>query len=542
MHIAVRHGNSSRSFKGTQKQVTIGKAPSCDLLLPFAFLHDQHLIIDNSSKPLRARVLASDAVAVASGRRIGTDWTDIAAPARIEIPSPRGSRIFLEISSAPTSDLGAVILRTDSAGNVAEGLDMHVATQSAVAAGGGAYAEPEGMHEEPIDELDQPLRRPLGPVPPKLAIWGAVALYVLLIGGALLFNQHRREEARQAVENDRKEMEEQLARTNELIRAKKYAAANAALDAAEAAATRQPTLAASLPEIKRMREKPEIRLGANGYELLDDQWVPSVSARAQREARQRDDPKIAQLERDAASARASKKFDQARSACEQAIALMDAMPIKPHPRLAAVQTQLATIRDEAVAAEMTAKGLVQFQGKWVTKEEKFKMEQVAKGLVEYQGQWMTKEQVAEAQAKPDSGRVFYKGKWMTQDEKMIADGNVQFEGKWVKVEEKNKILAARKAEEEAAKLAEARAEAMKKIAYASSQDFVRTQLSVPKTAQFQAFDGDKVSVVLDDGGWYIVRGIVVMTQGKASRVYFCKLRPKDVDGKQWEAETTVFAD
>jgi hypothetical protein len=33
-----------------------------------------------------------------------------------------------------------------------------------------------------------------------------------------------------------------------------------------------------------------------------------------------------------------------------------------------------------------------------------------------------------------------------------------------------------------------------------------------------------------------------MTQGKASRVYFCKLRPKDFDGKQWEAETTVFAD
>lgn len=64
-------------------------------------------------------------------------------------------------------------------------------------------------------------------------------------------------------------------------------------------------------------------------------------------------------------------------------------------------------------------GLVQYKDTWMTPEEKVAAEQKDKGLVLYNGEWVTAEQkqnaIAEEQAK--KGLVPFKGRWGTQEEK-----------------------------------------------------------------------------------------------------------------------------
>ena len=70
-----------------------------------------------------------------------------------------------------------------------------------------------------------------------------------------------------------------------------------------------------------------------------------------------------------------------------------------------IRRQFLIAREEfkrAYEAEQTAKGLVQYQGEWITPQErdqrlkqKFEAEQKAKGLVQYEGQWMLTNEVAQ---------------------------------------------------------------------------------------------------------------------------------------------------
>jgi hypothetical protein len=68
-----------------------------------------------------------------------------------------------------------------------------------------------------------------------------------------------------------------------------------------------------------------------------------------------------------------------------------------------VRRQLLATKQEFFEAEQTAKGLVQYQGEWITTEQRdqklkqvFEAEQKAKGLVQYEGQWITTNEVAQA--------------------------------------------------------------------------------------------------------------------------------------------------
>ena len=88
-----------------------------------------------------------------------------------------------------------------------------------------------------------------------------------------------------------------------------------------------------------------------------------------------------------------------------------------------IRRQFLLTRDEfrkqVFEAEQKAKGLVQYQGKWIMPDEEFRREQTAKRLVEYQGEWLTpaekfrREQTAK-------GLIEYDGHWLTPEDKKTA--------------------------------------------------------------------------------------------------------------------------
>jgi hypothetical protein len=550
IQVTIRLGNASRKFTGKQGRVVVGKGAGCDLVLPFKHLQDEHLIAESLGNAIRVRAASPEARAVVLGRELGIEWRVVPSPTRVEIAGPDGKPVVLEFARIEPGLSALFLCESSDTTNHGEpgafdDADAEMATGSLGGATSFGLAQPGPAPGGPgsFDDSSGSDGASFGPFSSNLAVAGLAVIFVLLIGGALGLNRYRHALVRNAIAADEHFVAGKIAAVSELIRKKDYSGARAALDAADPVAHRQPTLAASVTEIDRLRQKPEVQLGANGYELIDGQWVAPALAQAIHTAHERDDPRIAQLEKQAADQLAARHYDAARAACEEALGIMANYPVKPHPRQAPVEAELASIKAESVTAEMTAKGLVRYENEWVTPDEKFRREQKAKGLVEYEGSWMTPEQVAEAEKKGGSGLVFYNGKWMTPDEKMQAQGYVQFEGQWVKPEEKAATLAKRKAEEEAAKLEQAKAEALKKVAYAKSQDFIRKQVAPSAKTTFRALDGDKVTVIWDDG-WYIVRGALSISDGGAApseKTYFCKLRPKPDSATEWEAETTVFA-
>ena len=95
---------------------------------------------------------------------------------------------------------------------------------------------------------------------------------------------------------------------------------------------------------------------------------------------------------------------------------------KADPRIEALivrRTESLKTEKEAFATSQRSKGLVEFEGKWVTPAEKTRIEkerfavaQRAKGLVEFEGQW-----IAFAEAQKKRGLVELDGKWISPDEK-----------------------------------------------------------------------------------------------------------------------------
>jgi hypothetical protein len=360
-----------------------------------------------------------------------------------------------------------------------------------------------------------------------------------------------------AVSRDVDEIYSRIEKTRSLIAAKDFVTARQTLDEAEALASRYPFLEEQLREIAKLRASGPIRFGANGYVKMEDQWLPAETARAWKEARDRDDPTIASLKAKATAAFAKRQLPEAQLACEEALAMMDTHPVKPHPEAPIVQKLLADIKNETVRDEMTARGLVLYDQRWVTPDERFRLQQLAKGLIEYRGKWMSEEEVFAAK-QTEKGLVFHSGKWMTPDQKMEAQGFVQFEGAWLTPQKKSQLLAEREKEQQAAaaraeaereaRMADARRrqdearkiEAQKPTAYAMSQMFIKRKLKSPSSAKFELFGGNDVAVVFSDG-WYIVRAPIEAQNDFGvllRKIYLCKLRL--AVGDKWEAETAFL--
>ncbi|MBI4616984.1 MAG: hypothetical protein HY720_25455 [Planctomycetes bacterium] len=99
--------------------------------------------------------------------------------------------------------------------------------------------------------------------------------------------------------------------------------------------------------------------------------------------------------------------------------------------------------------EVDHEGLVEYQGRWVTPEEKERMENEAKGLVLHDGRWMTPAEKARLERAENEakGLVLHEGKWITREEKealekkeeMEKKGYVYFRGRWISVAERSML-------------------------------------------------------------------------------------------------------
>lgn len=556
IHAQIRLGHNTRSFELNHKTITIGRGNSCVLRLHVPWLEDQHLIIDNSDELVRVRCAGPKVRARLSGANLATDWQVLPSPGRITILGPGDDELLLDVSYVEPKH-NAVVLQGDAfrEANSGDGQAATTVTASPVEAAAKAPLNTTAGAEAGSKVKQSLLSKR------EYATIGIIFGVLLIAMAAVLYNAYRRSVAADLVSADTQWVFDHLAQAEELLQKRDYVAAKAALDAAGPVAKQYDSLSAQRNRISELLDTNEIKLGAAGYVKMEGQWLPAETARAWQSARERDDPKIVSLERKALDAQKAKELDVARLACEEALALMASHPVKPHPKEKALRTLLETVKNEAIASEMIAKGFVLHKNKWVTPQDKFKLEQIDKGLVEYRGKWLSKGN-AFAAAQKDKGLVLFQGRWMTQDEKRTAEGFIQFEGKWIKPAEKTAIIAKRreqKTKEEQrlaaekkrleekrkqARLAAVKAEEMKATAYLMSQVFVKKQLKAPASAVFQAYGSADVIVVLKDG-WYIVKAVVDAqnTFGALLRkIYYSKLRPIAEKPGMWESESTFFSE
>lgn len=565
LRIQVKLGQHARSFELKHPEITIGKAPGCTLRLDVPWLADRQLVIDNSPSLVRIKTCASATKAMLSSAVLTAEWALLPSPGRIIIEGPGNRRLLLDISYGSPGRDAAVVLNSEHADGPGEIEDAALTvTASPLDQRGwldvGGTDRAAGQAIAPVMPAPRGSKKRDTAAKKQLFVVAGIFAILLLVLGALVFNQHVRSVEQARVDGDAKWVNDHLAEAHELIQNKDYKAALAALDAAEPKARKYPELSNQLDEILQLRNSQEIQNGAiKGMVREEGLWLAPEIAQAWKAARERDDPKIDALLKKAENAKGAKSFDEARVACEDALALMASHPVKSHPREGEAKFLLEQVKNEAIAGEMTAKGMILFNNKWVTKDEKYRLEQIAKGLVEYKGKWLSKDEAFAAQQQ-DKGLVFYDDKWMTPEEKLAAQGYVQFEGKWVKPEERDRILdvrdeAARQEqarlaaerkrladERERARQAAVQTEKEKKDAYAMSQEFVKDQLKAPATAQFQAYGSNDVVVVAKDG-WYIVKGVVDSQNSFGAMLrstYYCKLKP--VQGKPgiWNCDSVVF--
>lgn len=110
-------------------------------------------------------------------------------------------------------------------------------------------------------------------------------------------------------------------------------------------------------------------------------------------------------------------------------------------------------KERLYEAEQRAKGLVKYQGEWMTFEEKekaYERDQIAKGLVRYEGEWITKEEKFEREQRA-RGLVKYQGEWMSPQEKekayekeQIDKGLIKYAGQWITLSEKERLMVKEK--------------------------------------------------------------------------------------------------
>lgn len=404
----------------------------------------------------------------------------------------------------------------------------------------------------PLIEVQRPIPRPTPKkVFRRLITVAVLALVSLALIAAVTVQSRRNEESRRLAERTQW-MQSKIQEAETLILDKKdYAAAKAALDAAEPVA-KELRCEEAIQTIATWRKSEEIRQGSQGKVRVEGQWLPVAMAEEWRKVRQRDDPQIQELETRALENRRELRHQETVKACQGALALIELHPARPHPREAPLRKLLLAAQNDMAAAEMTAKGLVLYADRWMTPQDKFRLEQEAKGLQEYKGQWLPKDD-AFAAAQKDKGLVLHEGKWMTPDQKMQAQGFIQFEDKWVKPEEKAAVIAQRaeaarrekeSKEREANRVAEAAAAAarLKEDAYLMSQVFIKKILKSPASARFQDYSSRDVIVVYKDG-WFIVKAPVDSQNGYGALLratYYCKLRPSTTKEGFWESQDALL--
>jgi hypothetical protein len=109
----------------------------------------------------------------------------------------------------------------------------------------------------------------------------------------------------------------------------------------------------------------------------------------------------------------------------------EAQKLKSHAKSA---FKRAVALDPAHEGANLALGLVKYQNRWLTPEERdrqaaadLEAEKLAQGLVKYDGRWVTREE----QEKLAQGLVLLDGKWVQREVALRAQGLEVFEGRWL---------------------------------------------------------------------------------------------------------------
>jgi hypothetical protein len=557
IEIILGSSKKARSVQLRQERFSIGKRGT--LAVPVPWLQDDHLVVDNSDDLVRVRC-GPKAQAILNGQELTQDWAILPPNGVAQISGPGGRSLVLHFRYNAAAR-GGVLLKEGPAPESQESFPVQKATLSPLDQTGW-LAKTSGAQNDflPADAGPASLQPPTKKrnYLPHVAI----ALLFLILAGATtasLVNKHIRSAENQRIADDKQWVYDHLDQAHKLLDRKEYSNAKAALDAAESVAEKYPDMKIELDQIASYRQSDEIKLGSNGYVLWEGKWLTGESATALKLWAEQNNPKIELLMQKAGGACKAGDFVASRLACEEALALMDTYPLKPHPKDKSVRDLLCDAKNEEERAEMTAKGLVLYDRKWMTPQEKFRLEQQSKGLVEHKGLWMSKDDAFAAE-QTEKGLVLFNGKWITPDQKKEAQGFVKFEGKWVKPEEKEKMLAQRTEAEEAQKLRLAEVEKkkqqkqeqeqqdalaiekLKMAAYAKSQEYCMKKLSAPASAVFPPYESNEVLVKFKEG-WYLVKAVVDShdTRGVMLRkTYFSKLRPTPGKPGNWDVETTFF--
>jgi len=134
---------------------------------------------------------------------------------------------------------------------------------------------------------------------------------------------------------------------------------------------------------------------------------------------------VSEFESEGDMAVASKKYDKAVASYHNALELV------PDNRLLRVKLERAKI-------ELNKEGLVEYEGKWVSKDEAERLEMESKGLVKHGDEWITPEEKKEREQSKE-GKQLFEGIYLTPEQietqKMTRDGYEKYNGKWMKPEE-----------------------------------------------------------------------------------------------------------
>src|SRR5258705_3060231 len=109
LQVQIRIGNKARVITLDGPRVNIGRSKSASLVLPFDWVMQHHLVIENSDASLRIKLGSPDAQARMGNRELTTEWSPLSSPAQVEIPMPRGQPLRLDLTATHRESNAAIV-------------------------------------------------------------------------------------------------------------------------------------------------------------------------------------------------------------------------------------------------------------------------------------------------------------------------------------------------------------------------------------------------------------------------------------------------
>jgi hypothetical protein len=332
-------------FKGRRRDFTlpagvvlIGRSADCDLVLPFPWVRERHLEVEQDAGWRRIRCAAADAQARMAGRPLNSEWSLLPDDATVELPTPFMETIRLRFSFESSAG-GASVLQEQHKPQAGFDLPEFEVLESEPLPKGNRLFQPPVAAPTQMPALPAPERRAPSPAVRVLVVTLCATFLIL---AALGVNEWRRSHHAARIREGLVFITQGIQDARALISQGHYREAKQKLDAIRAVAVKDSDSSAYVREIDQICDRPEIRMGAIGYVLMEGQWLPPEKASAWKTASERDDPKIASLKTTAERAFESKDFPDLQACQEIAFAgngvcsadpatVADAINARPQP-------------------------------------------------------------------------------------------------------------------------------------------------------------------------------------------------------------------